>query len=124
MKYSSLFMTLSIPPCHPIYDDIKERFRQLIIIIFYNLFDCSNLYHIFFSRNYHPALFYLFMGERRELNPRMVDPQSTALIHLATSALSIIFFNFCLERSNDPRDLNKVSEVIVFSESLPLSQIT
>jgi hypothetical protein len=26
------------------------------------------------------------MGERRELNPRMVDPQSTALIHLATSA--------------------------------------
>lgn len=27
------------------------------------------------------------MGERRELNPRMVDPQSTALIHLATSAL-------------------------------------
>jgi hypothetical protein len=29
-----------------------------------------------------------------------------------------------LERSNDPRDLNKVSEVIVFSESLPLSQIT
>ena len=27
------------------------------------------------------------MGERRELNPRMVDSQSTALIHLATSAL-------------------------------------
>lgn len=26
-------------------------------------------------------------GERRELNPRMVDSQSTALIHLATSAL-------------------------------------
>ena len=25
------------------------------------------------------------MGERRELNPRMVDSQSTALIHLATS---------------------------------------
>ena len=25
-------------------------------------------------------------GERRELNPRMVDSQSTALIHLATSA--------------------------------------
>lgn len=40
-------MTLSIPPCHPIYDDIKERFRQLIIRIFYNIFDCSNLYHIF-----------------------------------------------------------------------------
>nr|USC53595.1 ribosomal protein S19 [Campylotropis polyantha] len=30
--------------------------------------------------------FYFFMGERRELNPRMVDSQSTALIHLATSA--------------------------------------
>ena len=25
-------------------------------------------------------------GERRELNPRVVDSQSTALIHLATSA--------------------------------------
>ncbi len=37
------------------------------------------------------------MGERRELNPRMVDSQSTALIHLATSAplqlvYSIVFF--------------------------------
>ncbi len=30
---------------------------------------------------------YRFMGERRELNPRMVDSQSTALIHLATFAL-------------------------------------
>lgn len=29
------------------------------------------------------------MGERRELNPRMVDSQSTALIHLATSALRL-----------------------------------
>jgi hypothetical protein len=28
----------------------------------------------------------LGLGERRELNPRMVDSQSTALIHLATSA--------------------------------------
>ena len=27
------------------------------------------------------------MGERRELNPRMMDSQSIALIHLATSAL-------------------------------------
>ncbi|KAL5066036.1 hypothetical protein RYX36_027773 [Vicia faba] len=33
------------------------------------------------------ATFSRFMGERRELNPRMVDSQSTALIHLATSAL-------------------------------------
>ena len=43
-----------------------------------------------------PFLF-LEMGERRELNPRMVDSQSTALIHLATSAplqllYSIVFF--------------------------------
>ncbi|KAK8950713.1 hypothetical protein KSP39_PZI004197 [Platanthera zijinensis] len=30
------------------------------------------------------------MGERRELNPRMVDSQSTTLIHLATSAPSLI----------------------------------
>lgn len=28
------------------------------------------------------------MGERRGLNPRVVDSQSTALIHLATSALT------------------------------------
>lgn len=36
------------------------------------------------------------MGERRELNPRMVDSQSTALIHLATSAPTTtnIFFLF------------------------------
>ena len=33
------------------------------------------------------------MGERRELNPRMVDSQSTALIHLATSALRILSKN-------------------------------
>ncbi len=91
-------MTLSIPPCHPIYDDIKERFRQLIIIIFYNLFYCSNLYHIFFSRNYHLALFYLFMGERWELNPLMVDTQSTALIHLATSAPFNYFFSIIVWR--------------------------
>ena len=31
--------------------------------------------------------FFSFMGERRELNPRVVDSQSTALVHLATSAL-------------------------------------
>lgn len=31
------------------------------------------------------------LGERRELNPRVEDPQSTALIHLATSALSTFF---------------------------------
>jgi hypothetical protein len=31
-------------------------------------------------------------GERRGLNPRMVDPQSTALIRLATSApLHLLF---------------------------------
>ena len=32
------------------------------------------------------------MGERRELNPRMVDSQSTALIHLATSAPLLFTF--------------------------------
>lgn len=31
---------------------------------------------------------HLLMGERRGLNPRVVDSQSTALIHLATSALT------------------------------------
>ena len=32
------------------------------------------------------------LGERRELNPRMVDSQSTALIHLATSAPPIFIY--------------------------------
>ena len=32
------------------------------------------------------------LGERRELNPRVVDSQSTALIHLATSAPLIFQF--------------------------------
>ena len=35
-----------------------------------------------------------FVGERRELNPRMVDSQSTALIHLATSAPLLYFSIF------------------------------
>ena len=30
-----------------------------------------------------------WMGERRELNPRVMDPQTIALIHLATSAPSV-----------------------------------
>jgi hypothetical protein len=41
------------------------------------------------------------MGERRELNPRMVDSQSTALIHLATSApttTNIFFFLIHLKK--------------------------
>ena len=32
------------------------------------------------------------MGERRGLNPRVMDPQSIALIHLATSAPSVFLF--------------------------------
>ena len=39
---------------------------------------------------YQPIIEWL-VGERRELNPRMVDSQSTALIHLATSAPFPIF---------------------------------
>jgi small subunit ribosomal protein S19 len=40
-------------------------------------------------------IFFLYdMGERRELNPRVVDSQSTALIHLATSAPQFIYLNF------------------------------
>ena len=48
------------------------------------------------------------MGERRELNPRMVDSQSTALIHLATSAPLLYYFIFiCLNISNKNfKDLN------------------
>ena len=34
------------------------------------------------------------MGERRELNPRMVDSQSTALIHLATSAPLLYYLHY------------------------------
>ncbi|KAL2319501.1 hypothetical protein Fmac_028470 [Flemingia macrophylla] len=36
------------------------------------------------------------MGERRGLNPRVVDSQSTALIHLATSALILYKNDFYL----------------------------
>lgn len=36
---------------------------------------------------------HLLMGERRGLNPRVVDSQSTALIHLATSA-PLLFRNY------------------------------
>lgn len=39
---------------------------------------------------------YWLMGERRELNPRMVDSQSTALIHLATSAPTLPALHFIL----------------------------
>uniref|UniRef100_A0A2P2JER4 Proton-translocating NADH-quinone oxidoreductase protein n=1 Tax=Rhizophora mucronata TaxID=61149 RepID=A0A2P2JER4_RHIMU len=35
----------------------------------------------------------VIMGERRELNPHMVNSQSTALIHLATSAPNTLFKN-------------------------------
>ena len=50
-----------------------------------------NLFHLNRKENDNesdPVRFFLssFMGERRELNPRVVDSQSTALVHLATSA--------------------------------------
>ncbi len=38
------------------------------------------------------------LGERRELNPRVVDSQSTALIHLATSAPPVFFYLFAFQR--------------------------
>ncbi len=39
------------------------------------------------KKNRIQSVFYLLLcGERRELNPRVVDSQSTALVHLATSA--------------------------------------
>ena len=52
------------------------------------------------------------MGERRELNPRMVDSQSTALIHLATSALLqylfIYFFSFFLSLTISNRNFIQI----------------
>lgn len=39
------------------------------------------------------------MGERRELNPRMVDSQSTALIHLATSAPLVHYFIYKIDKA-------------------------
>lgn len=75
------------------------------------------------------------MGERRELNPRMVDSQSTALIHLATSAPPLyqrscfkIFRNIlsyyiglvyiCTEREyNNQEFTNKSIRVIFFFTS-------
>lgn len=47
------------------------------------------LFFVAVNRNIENPIFGILnnvMGERRELNPRMVDSQSTALIHLATSA--------------------------------------
>ena len=47
------------------------------------------LFFVAVNRNIENRIFWIWnnvMGERRELNPRVVDSQSTALIHLATSA--------------------------------------
>ena len=50
------------------------------------------------------------MGERRELNPRMVDSQSTALIHLATSAPLLYYFIFiCLNISNKNKNFKDLN---------------
>lgn len=54
---------------------------------------------------------HLLMGERRGLNPRVVDSQSTALIHLATSALLILSKN----------DLS-ISEILPFQYPFFLSK--
>ncbi|KAF3774434.1 hypothetical protein EJ110_NYTH49827 [Nymphaea thermarum] len=51
---------------------------------------------------------HLFMGERRGLNPRVVDSQSTALIHLATSAPTPA-------QNDDEREVERVaSRLVVF----------
>ncbi|GER51055.1 potassium-transporting ATPase B chain [Striga asiatica] len=45
---------------------------------------------------------HLLMGERRGLNPRVVDSQSTALIHLATSALTPAHKTFPIALTSSP----------------------
>ncbi|KAF7048877.1 LOW QUALITY PROTEIN: hypothetical protein CFC21_057536 [Triticum aestivum] len=54
------------------------------------------------------------MGERRELNPRMVDLQSTALIHLATSApyQAKGFFLFSIDHYSINSDLCTSIEIL------------
>ncbi|KAF7088382.1 LOW QUALITY PROTEIN: hypothetical protein CFC21_091499 [Triticum aestivum] len=53
-------------------------------------------------------------GERRELNPRMVDSQSTALIHLATSAPYPAkgFFLFSIDNYSIYSDLRTSIEIL------------
>nr|WAJ53590.1 ribosomal protein L22 [Philotheca pinoides]WAJ53591.1 ribosomal protein L22 [Philotheca pinoides] len=68
-SYEEALMILELMPyraCYPI--------KKLVYSA------AANGMMFFFSHTSYP------MGERRELNPRMVDSQSTALIHLATSA--------------------------------------
>ena len=59
------------------------------------------------------------MGERRELNPRMVDSQSTALIHLATSAPSptdIPFLHYLNSKTKDSS--SNISLLSYFNDSI------
>ena len=64
----------------------EELEKGINIVIIWLFVDVVNRIEIWIS-------FFVFkkMGERRELNPRVVDSQSTALIHLATSAPAQIF---------------------------------
>ena len=56
-----------------------------------------------------------FMGERRELNPRVVDSQSTALVHLATSAPEKpIYLSTVISSKNKKSFLPRIKNELTF----------
>nr|BEV76343.1 ribosomal protein L22 [Clymenia polyandra] len=80
-SYEETLMILELMPyraCYPIFKLVYSAAANGIHNLVFNegsLFIINYINYIIIA-----------MGERRELNPRMVDSQSTALIHLATSA--------------------------------------
>ena len=61
------------------FNEAGDKGKNIVIVLFF----------VAVNRNIENRIFWIWnnvMGERRELNPRVVDSQSTALIHLATSA--------------------------------------
>nr|BEV75433.1 ribosomal protein L22 [Boenninghausenia albiflora] len=80
-SYEETLMILELMPyraCYPIFKLVYSA-------------AANGIHNLGFNEG---SLLAMTMGERRELNPRMVDSQSTALIHLATSAPPL-FTIFC-----------------------------
>nr|BEV77251.1 ribosomal protein L22 [Paramignya lobata] len=88
-SYEESLMILELMPYRACYPILKLVYSAAANGIHNLGFNEGSLFIIKAEVNvYSYLLFIAFiaMGERRELNPRMVDSQSTALIHLATSA--------------------------------------
>jgi hypothetical protein len=75
--------------------------------------------------------FFYFMGERRELKPRVVDSQSTALVHLTTSTLEkqtncLYLQSFLLGRNDEANVCMWVSDLLqwIKARSMTNSKLT